>query len=487
MALNYFNVKDYGAVGNGIADDTAWIQSAFDAAKNTGGAGSTIFIPRSTGAYMCEGLDLNGNDLRLTGDGTLKLKGGSTANFVLRISGDYHLISGIRIDGNRAGSPTGAGNGLDVTGDYNHVRDVTVFNTKTANGSANVVVGGTHNLVEEVWSNDAGGAAFRDAGDYNQYLKCIARNWGYAGFYRPGSAANERLDIDGGYFEPGADSAGDNCIWFDGANSIKMVAIRNTVVNWLDSVTPSGSPVLGKFTKIDRLILDNCLFKHKHTLATALTTVEIGAGVKRAYFDHTFLSRQLKLNSIDSDAIVMLSDTQIGDAKLWAAPSTQPTVSVLGIAGAQFIARSSRFIGYTGAALELVVNLNTSSTFVHFEASDCEFQGYNAFANDTYDVKVAGSGVVNASRKILWLNNRRSVTGGGSAHAIVTSDLRILFTTRDWSKRVYESTAKPSITASIAWQQGDTSMHTTPTSPGTIGWVYIAGAVNDWKTFGAIT
>ncbi len=48
--FNVYNVKDYGAVGNGSTDDTAAIQAAIDAADNASGlsGGSTIFFPNGT-------------------------------------------------------------------------------------------------------------------------------------------------------------------------------------------------------------------------------------------------------------------------------------------------------------------------------------------------------------------------------------------------------------------------------------------------------
>lgn len=485
--LDYFDVTAFGAVGNGIADDTLEIQAAINAADDAG-PGSTVFIPE--GIYLVDVLTLAGDHLTVTGGGTLKLKAASNATAVLTVSGDYNLISGIRIDGNRAGSPGGEGSGLVMTGDYNHARDVYASNTKVSSSSAAFRGEGTHNLFEGCWSENAGGDAFADTGDYNRYQDCTAKNWGNAGFHRASATlTRQRLDIDGGYFEPGADSLDNNCMLFDGSSGkTQMVAIRNTVVNWPDNQTPAGTTqLLGKFARIDWLILDNCLFKHKNTATTMLTTVEIGANVKRACLDHCFLSRQLKLNAIDSDAIVMLTDTQIGDDQLWALPNTRPTVSVLGIDGAQFIARASRFIGYTVAALELVDDLASgSSTLVHFEASDCEFQGRGDNAT-TYDVTTSGSGAVNKSGKLLWLNNRRSNGGTGNAkETILNSNQRILFTTRDWSKKVYESNAIPS-TTDVTWQRGDTSMHTAPATPGIIGWVFAGNGGNQWKSFGTIT
>jgi len=44
-----FNVLDYGAVGNGVTDDSTAVQAAFDAASTAGGG--TVYLP--SGTYLC--------------------------------------------------------------------------------------------------------------------------------------------------------------------------------------------------------------------------------------------------------------------------------------------------------------------------------------------------------------------------------------------------------------------------------------------------
>lgn len=78
--LEYFNVKTYGAVGNGIADDTAAINSALAAAR-TAGRG-TVFFPAGTyntsGNHDLSGTNAQGSlrGLRILGSGI----GGTTLN-----------------------------------------------------------------------------------------------------------------------------------------------------------------------------------------------------------------------------------------------------------------------------------------------------------------------------------------------------------------------------------------------------------------------
>jgi hypothetical protein len=476
--LGYFDVTTFGAIGDGTADDTAEIQAAINAAASAG-EGSTVFLP--LGTYLCEGLDIAGHHQRFMGDGTLKLKNASTAFQVLKVSGNYNSVSGVRVDGNRSGAPTGRAFGMYVTGNYNHVRDVRVFNTRAAgalDAGVGIYAGGEQNLVEQAAVEDAGGPAFSNAGNYNRYQDCTASNWSEVAFYHSASPI-DRLDIDGGYFEPGDASITKNCILFEATSgAAAMVVIRNTIVDWKDDFEQSGSPSIAKFAQVDWLILDNCLFKHKQNLVD----VEIGATVKRAHLDHTFLSRQLKLVSLYTEAVILLDDVQIGSDALWNG-GVQPPNAVLGVGGSQFVARSSQFLGYTAAALEVVLNLSSATSFVHFEASDCAFHSYNTGVT-TYEVTTSGTGAVNASRKILWLNNRSSNWGGSaSQYSISDGEQRTLFTTRDWSKRVYQGTASPA-GSTVTWQNGDIVMRETPTSGGTIGWVKTSSG---WKTFGTIT
>ena len=52
---NYFNVKNFGALGDGVNDDSPYIQAAVNAAVANGGG--TIFFP--DGIYVLEGDSVN--------------------------------------------------------------------------------------------------------------------------------------------------------------------------------------------------------------------------------------------------------------------------------------------------------------------------------------------------------------------------------------------------------------------------------------------
>ncbi|MBA1289018.1 hypothetical protein G7027_10195, partial [Pseudomonas japonica] len=109
-----FNVRDYGAKGDGIADDTQAIQQAIDAAAKAGGG--EVYVPRGT--YMLSGANDDGGCLTLKshvgvngermGLAILKLADGSSediAGLIHTVSDANTLNASIRnltLDGNKA-------------------------------------------------------------------------------------------------------------------------------------------------------------------------------------------------------------------------------------------------------------------------------------------------------------------------------------------------------------------------------------------------
>ncbi|WP_411736102.1 glycosyl hydrolase family 28-related protein [Paenibacillus sp. M2] len=100
----WFDIKDYGAVGDGIADDTASIAQALQEIKTSGGG--VLYIPK--GVYN------NGNTISLpsntivqgAGNGTtiIKVKGSATSANVFFMSAGTEkvVIKDLTIDGNKA-------------------------------------------------------------------------------------------------------------------------------------------------------------------------------------------------------------------------------------------------------------------------------------------------------------------------------------------------------------------------------------------------
>ncbi|WP_308812183.1 glycosyl hydrolase family 28-related protein [Pseudomonas japonica] len=135
-----FNVRDYGAKGDGIADDTQAIQQAIDAAAKAGGG--QVYVPQGT--YMLSGANDDGGCLTLKsnvnlngermGLAILKLADGSSediAGLIHTVSDANTLNASIRnltLDGNK-GNTGGTVDGIvtgSATGDTAHTVGLTL-------------------------------------------------------------------------------------------------------------------------------------------------------------------------------------------------------------------------------------------------------------------------------------------------------------------------------------------------------------------------
>lgn len=98
------SVKDFGAVGNGIADDTAAIQAAIDAACNEGFG--TVFLPAGVYKitstltdYNTVSATSNGKTIRLVGVGSSEVSTDTPLTKIITVG----AIVGIKFNGNRSG------------------------------------------------------------------------------------------------------------------------------------------------------------------------------------------------------------------------------------------------------------------------------------------------------------------------------------------------------------------------------------------------
>lgn len=121
------NVKDYGAVGNGVVNDIAAIRSAILVIKNNGGG--KLYLPRGV-YFVTDSIVIDFSNVTIEGDGigATIIKVGAWVDGI-RVSKGYPLpkeilqnivIQNLTIDGNKDGYANGPndtyGNGINVNG-----------------------------------------------------------------------------------------------------------------------------------------------------------------------------------------------------------------------------------------------------------------------------------------------------------------------------------------------------------------------------------
>lgn len=247
------SVKDFGAVGDGVADDTVAIQAAVDAVKTNGG---TVYFP--TGKYKLNGvagadsykngilINWPGNagfygsrlGVRLLGDGMggSVLLAGSSNMAIIRISRTYCQIENLRIEGgltsnstysdyptppnpvltNTIGILIGPENLSATTGQISTSR-TSIINCNIEWCTTGTLVqpgpassGSYHHVFRQVaWSDNTVSLRYNYPADFNtgagtlnvstgQLVEKCTFNYGNCGIYADGVAG---LNIDSSYFE----------------------------------------------------------------------------------------------------------------------------------------------------------------------------------------------------------------------------------------------------------------------------------------------
>lgn len=133
-----FNVKAYGALGDGIADDTVAIQAAL-----TAGAGQEVYFPKPANQYVISAQLNVSAGTHLRGDGaestTIFLKANSNVTMISIVQEDGVKISGLEINGNKTNQTTDKA--LIVIDQSNHC-EVSYNKLLNAGLQAVVVAGG---------------------------------------------------------------------------------------------------------------------------------------------------------------------------------------------------------------------------------------------------------------------------------------------------------------------------------------------------------
>jgi len=161
----WYVVKDYGAVGNGIVDDTASIQAAINACATAGGG--VVFFP--PGTYAVTQLTINAqSNVQLLGSGMASellwaWNAATAAGSMLTVEGGsaHTRISLLRFSGASLTNPAASRNNhlLLLDGSSGGAIETQIFNCQfggmvAASGDGVHVVGAAGNLVSRFWISD---------------------------------------------------------------------------------------------------------------------------------------------------------------------------------------------------------------------------------------------------------------------------------------------------------------------------------------------
>lgn len=202
-----FNVRAFGAVGDGVVDDTAAIQAAIGAANS---AGLSLYFP--DGTYMANSLDFtagftmspaaklkfNGSSNGYLADltendkkvGYASFDGASLDCTLFRVSGDRNLIGSVYI-ANSTASVSGLSSlyGVSIVGDYNNIESISAYkleNTGFSNESfpQAVFVSGAENTIQKIYGDDCQSLVTTGATSDNTSIgSIVSRNTNDNGVY----------------------------------------------------------------------------------------------------------------------------------------------------------------------------------------------------------------------------------------------------------------------------------------------------------------
>ncbi len=140
-AHKWFDVThpDFGAKGDGVTDDTAAIQAAFDAIASTGGI-RTVYFP--SGTYIISAvINLNKNNIMVRGEGessVVQVKNnvgdlqlnGYGAMFIIATGSNHIVIKDFLLDGNADNNTTSTYSAIKgINTDHLTIQDMTIKNT----------------------------------------------------------------------------------------------------------------------------------------------------------------------------------------------------------------------------------------------------------------------------------------------------------------------------------------------------------------------
>jgi hypothetical protein len=180
-------VENYGAVGNGVVNDTTAILNAIAALPDAGGViefSPGTYLVSNSGGSVALSLTSPNITLRGAGKNATVIKVSDTAH-VLNITGTGCIVEDLTVDGSADGDYTGGTHGIRIQGISQEIRNVAVTNCKAYGIGVGQSDGSTtkglrlDNLDISLTGNDAIDTKNRaDANEDIIYSRITVKTWG---------------------------------------------------------------------------------------------------------------------------------------------------------------------------------------------------------------------------------------------------------------------------------------------------------------------
>jgi hypothetical protein len=281
------SVKDFGAVGDGVTDDTLAIQNALNYADTGSNSSSvvTVFIP--AGTYIHTGITIAGG-VNVMGDGrtstTLFLKNSTNPVQSVKLESSRASISKVTIDGNRSNNSSGIGLNADnsvAAGNsaFCYIEDLDIQNTA---GTGCLVTNGNMAHLKNVSITRCTTGLIAERCTQLTMTNVDIAKFTVAGFVMQGSPAQNVVVWNGGFMETTVDTP------TAGAPFIHLKSMRST-----DALYIAGLWCNGHFTDeafdttglkiedplyVDNVTIDGTVFYNVKTAGTytGVANSEIG-------------------------------------------------------------------------------------------------------------------------------------------------------------------------------------------------------------------
>ena len=255
-----YDVRDFGAVGDGVTDDTAAIQAAIDAAGAV--EGSRVYLP--TGHWLVSpsehaegGCLLLASGVFLEGDGIGKTvitlaPGAVNVPGVVRVGGDFVGASNLTIDGG------GATASAEVDGWVSGLNDSVFLDAVEATNASGYGfdlrgAGNTFNLVDAIAQGNGLDGVIADGQDNSFIHDSAAFNNGYSGFnlggeisildsdaYGNGQAGILLFEGDSTLANTSVATVDGGKVYNNGSNGVHVLGVQGFAVNGVESYANQG-------------------------------------------------------------------------------------------------------------------------------------------------------------------------------------------------------------------------------------------------------